>query len=268
MNFAEQNAENRNSLLHPHPRFIIRVRNIINGTRRCSFCNQTGHNITSCNDYRLDCFRDLCFLNKEIVNTTNEPRRNFKQWLMNYYIIYSEVVKAFAISKCHCRLNSLPELIIEKITNYIFQQEELPLYQEEEKEEEEKEEESLPDYIPFTERNYTAIQALLVLLSLDTYENNRNKFNINTNIQPLNLDQVEETCECTICYEDDLRGKNFITLNCNHKFCKNCFKDCLKHTPLSQQIPTCALCRTEISSIVVHDESVKNELNDLITHIN
>jgi hypothetical protein len=248
MNFAEQNAENRNSLSQPG--FMTRVRNIITGNRRCSFCNETGHNITSCNDNRLACFRNLCILNKGLCYLTNEPRRNFKQWLMNYYIEYSEIVKAFAISKCGCRLNSLPEFIIEKITNHFFQ-----------------EEEGFPDYIPFIEGDNIAAQAL-VLLSLAGYENNRNKFSINTNIQPLDSDKAEEICECAICYGDELREKNFITLNCSHKFCKDCFKGSLEHVPLSQELPTCALCRTEISSIVVHEESVKNELNELITYIN
>jgi len=246
MNFAEQNAENRNSL--SQPRFMTRVRNIITGNRRCSFCNETGHNITSCNDNRLACFRDLCILNKGLCYLTNEPRRNFKQWLMNYYIEYSEIVKAFAISKCGCRLNSLPEFIIEKITNHFFQ-----------------EEEGFPDYIPFIEGDNIAAQAL-VLLSLAGYENNRNKFTINTNIQLLDSDKAEEICECAICYGDELREKNFITLNCSHKFCKDCFKGSLEHVPLSQELPTCALCRTEISSIVVHEESVKNELNELIMY--
>ena len=250
MNFSEQNAENRNSLLHPQPRFMNRVRNIISGNRRCSFCNETGHNITSCNDHRLACFRDLCILNKGLCYLTNEPRRNFKQWLMNYYIEYSQVVKAFAISKCHCRLNSLPEFIIEKITSYIFQ-----------------EEEGFPDYIPFIEGDDIAVQALL-LLSLAGYENNRNKFIISTNIQTLDSDKTEEICDCAICYGDELREKNFIILNCSHKFCKDCFKGSLEHVPLSQELPTCALCRTEISSIIVHEENVKNELNKLITYIN
>lgn len=250
MNFAEQNVENRNSLLQPHPGFMNRVRNIISRNRRCSFCNETGHNITSCNDHRLACFRDLCILNKGLCYLTNEPRRNFKQWLMNYYIEYSQLVKAFAISKCGCRLNSMPEFIIEKITNHIFE-----------------EEEGFPDYIPFIEEDNIASQALL-LLSLAGYENNRNKFIISTNIQQLDSDEAEEICDCAICYGDELREKNFITLNCSHKFCKDCFKGSLKHVPLSQQTPTCALCRTEISSIIVHDESVKDELTELINYIN
>ena len=47
MSFSEQNAENRNSLLQPQPGFMNRVLNIMSGNRRCSFCNETGHNITS-----------------------------------------------------------------------------------------------------------------------------------------------------------------------------------------------------------------------------
>jgi hypothetical protein len=247
MNFAEQNAENRNSL--SQPRFMTRVRNIISRNRRCSFCNETGHNILTCNDNRLTNFKHLCILQKGIFYLTNNARFYFKQWLMNYYIQNSEIVKAFAISKCNCRLNTLPEFIIEQITNYIFEDREEPL----------------PDYIPLIEGHNIAAQAL-ILLSLEGYANNRrSKFIINTNIQPLDVVKSEEICECSICYGDELREKNFISLNCNHKFCKDCFKGSLEHTLLSQ-IPTCALCRTEISSIKVHDESVKNDLDELITY--
>ena len=69
--------------------------------------------------------------------------------------------------------------------------------------------------------------------------------------------------ECAICYEDDIPKKHSVTLNCQHKFCKDCFKGCLKST--TKVLPSCALCRADISSIIVHDDSVKSEFNNYLS---
>ena len=62
---------------------------------------------------------------------------------------------------------------------------------------------------------------------------------------------TENTCDCSICLEDDL--KEFVTLNCSHKFCKNCFNNHLSHTQLSTS--KCALCRETILSIIIYEDS-------------
>jgi hypothetical protein len=261
MNFENQTAENRNQInpinniqsrhimnplhyIRTRPiRYMNPLRTIINNNRHCSFCNAIGHNIRSCDDTRLTDFENECLTTKNICDLTNDSRDSFKQWLLYYYMnIDNNLIKSFAIRKCNCVINSSPNLFIENIINYIYQ-----------------EREEIQEFIPFTE-----IVSALLLLS--DYENNitRNKFTINKSIEKLDDDKSEELCDCAICYEDGLQNKNFITLNCEHKFCKDCFKGSLSHTLASQPIPTCALCRTEILSIVIHEESVKDELSDLI----
>ena len=261
MNFENQTAENRNQINDinniqrrhiMNPLHYIRTRHmnplriIINSNRHCSFCNANGHNIRSCDDTRLTDFENECLISKNICDLTNNSRVSFKQWLLYYYMnnnINNNLIKAFAVRKCNCLINSSPNIFIEKIINYIYQ-----------------EREEIQEFIPFTE----IVSALLLLSEDENMAIARNKFTIHKSIEKLDEIKSEELCECAICYEDGLQNKNFITLNCEHKFCKDCFKGSLSHTPLSQPIPTCALCRTEILSIIIHEESVKDELNDLI----
>lgn len=95
------------------------------GTSRCSFCNILGHNIRRCTDTRIIEFEQECRMSKSFCVWTVEPRNTFKEWLMEYYLIVnSEVVKAFAISRCSCRMFSNIDVIIDSITNYIYEEEE------------------------------------------------------------------------------------------------------------------------------------------------
>jgi hypothetical protein len=169
---------------------------------------------------------------------------------MEYYLIVDrEVVKAFAIRKCNCRMNSNIDEILVNITNYIYEDQQ--------------------------DINTGLIQEFYNLLQTHGHEGEEgeeeeekieatDKFNIATTIEQIDEQQGAENCECAICYEDGIPKKHSVTLNCNHKFCKDCFKGCLKSTPVYKDLPTCALCRADISAITVHDESVKSELDDYL----
>jgi hypothetical protein len=243
-------AENRNNVEQQPVRHTSnRIRNIISINRRCSFCNSNSHTISSCNDTRLNEFESVCLFNKRICDLTNNSRNNFKQWLINYYLDYSDLVKAFAISKCNCTNSYMPDIIVNKIIDYIYYERDI-----------------ISDYIPFsadlTQDDY---DRAMLLLSLQYGENDTTrKFNISTTIKKLDENKSEENCDCAICYGDNLKETNFVTLNCEHKFCKDCLKSSLEHTPLTQEKPHCALCRTEITSILTHDESIKEIFNNII----
>jgi hypothetical protein len=165
---------------------------------------------------------------------------------MEYYLIVDrEVVKAFAIRKCNCRMYSNIDEILVNITNYIYEDQE--------------------------DIDTGLIQEFYNLLQTHGNEveeeevETTDKFNIATNIEALDEQQSAEICECSICYEDGIPKKHSVTLNCNHKFCKDCFKGCLKSTPVYRDLPRCALCREDISSITVHDESVKSEFDEYLS---
>ena len=271
------NAENRNNIniiitnniINDWPRaymgrFINHI-NDINNANRCSFCNGTGHNIRTCTDTRITDFEEECRMSKSFCEWTENPHNTFKEWLMEYYLVIgSEVVKAFAVSKCNCRVSSNIDVVIDSVTSYIYEDQNEDEDQTEEDQNEEDQTEALDEVSIFD------MEAVVTLLSMQESSSNRertDKFNIIATVKTGDAVKMDEVCDCSICFEDDLREKNFVALNCQHKFCKDCFKGSLKNTPNYKDLPTCALCRADISAITVHDENVKNELTDLIEFI-
>jgi hypothetical protein len=228
---------------------IINGINNINNINRCSFCDGVGHNIRTCADTRIADFEEECQLSKTICDFTEEPRNSFKDWIIEYYLIVDrEVVKAFAIRKCNCRIYSTIDTIIANITNYIYGDQE--------------------------ETDTGLIQEFYNLLQTHGQEGEEeveenveatDKFSIATTIEQIDEQKGSEICECAICYEDGIPKKHSVTLNCKHKFCKDCFKGCLKSTAVYKDLPTCALCRADISAITVHSESVKGEFDDYLS---
>jgi len=257
MSFDAENRNNiniiitRNNIVNDWPRvYMGRIINHINGINnpnRCSFCNGIGHNIRTCSDTRITEFEEECQLSKTFCEWTVDPRDTFKDWLMEYYLIVDrEVVKAFAIRKCNCRIYSNVDEILVNITNYIYEDQQ--------------------------DINTGLIQEFYNLLQTHGQEGEgegenietTDKFNIATTIEEIDEKQGAEKCECAICYEDNIPKKHQITLKCKHQFCKDCFKGCLKSTAVYKDLPTCALCRADISAITVHDESVKAEFNEYL----
>lgn len=86
------------------------------------------------------------------------------------------------------------------------------------------------------------------------------KFNIETKISD-NQENLDEKCECDICYES-YEKQNFIKLNCNHEFCKDCIKKTLQNE--RKLIPNCAFCRSEIKNFEISNDSIREELNEFI----
>jgi hypothetical protein len=223
---------------------------LLNNT--CSFCGVAGHNIRTCNDSRITDFELECVNAKTLCSIFVEPINCFKLWLIDYYLdgINGTLVKAFAIRKCHCRISTTPDILIQRIISYFYDD----VFEEEE------------DYfIPFP-----PILDNILTESNSLIEEPQRKFNININTiiyQNENEDesQDQDHCECAICYEDAIPQTNSVTLNCNHEFCKDCFIGCLKNTPSYKELPSCALCRADINTITVYSESVKGELDDYLS---
>ena len=257
MSFDAENRNNiniiitrNNNIVNDWSRaYMGRIFNHINHINRCSFCDGVGHNIRTCTDTRIADFEEECQVSKNFCEWTLDPRNTFKDWLVEYYLIVDrEVVKAFAISKCNCRMYSTIDTIIANITNYIYGDQE--------------------------ETDTGLIQEFYNLLQTHGNEESNeveenleipDKFNITTTIEQIDEQKGAEKCECAICYEDNIPKKHSVTLNCQHQFCKDCFKGCLKSTPVYRDFPRCALCREDINSITVHDESIKSEFDDYLS---
>ena len=220
--------------------------------RHCDFCGSRDHYIRRCNDTRILDFKHLC-----ISTMLTHTDQDFKNWLINYQNDYGEVVKAFALSRCNWTTSDNLHSMLDKIIMYI------------------KEEITPPDLIRIESGSNTNYREILSNISVglsnilrkeiiqtSSTENERllrlglNNHLINQlNIIPIfKIDSdAENKCDCAICLEDDLREKEFVTLNCSHKFCKNCFNNHLSHAHLSQS--KCALCRETILSIIIYEDS-------------
>jgi hypothetical protein len=86
------------------------------------------------------------------------------------------------------------------------------------------------------------------------------KFYIATNITEENIKLAN--IECNICYEPKCNTE-FIKLNCNHEFCKECIKNILKTCHMFSD-PCCAYCRKQITTITYKNETIQTEFIDLI----
>lgn len=71
-----------------------------------------------------------------------------------------------------------------------------------------------------------------------------------------------EVKECAICYEN-VTVHHMVQYNCKHEFCGGCVTEMIK-TGARNQLPTCAMCRTEVSTFEIHAEYVLQKLEPLI----
>jgi len=261
---------------------LPRPSNIIgNRYRCCSFCREPGHTITFCNDGRLQDFKSLCEMQKEIFEnnreTSRNPKRAFKEWVINYSLENTTLVKAFAIRNCGSNTRDPIQANIDAIVDHFFDE----YY-------------GLPDLIDDNNdlilltddlfNNPENVRSLLVLLQMQAeaitnldyaytryrnhynnhYNNdndNEGKFTIETQVV-VEESKLEPACECNICY-NSTENAEFIRFNCNHDFCKECVKGILKacNTP---EGPKCAFCRSQITCMTYKSAEVKTEFVDLI----
>ena len=108
--------------------------------------------------------------------------------------------------------------------------------------------------------NLNVLRAALIISLIDSMRENINQEKPTINIDIIHNENTNENCECNICYET-YEKTNFVKLNCEHEFCKECVKNTIKSSK-----PCCAFCREDMKSFKVNSEDIKNEFNDLINH--
>lgn len=283
----EFNAENRNTM----------------PSRCCSFCRRAGHNITRCNSEPIRIFeRQTRNYINFIMPLRLEGRsylENLNYHLLNEALNDSNLVRAFAISRCgaNTRTNmaSCIQLIIQHFMPLIQNIETMNQISEDVRDfvqsqpvESQPAEEDQPAEgdqpvarivrrFGFLGSTYeTGFQGLLgrnnesllyammfieMIRSINESNSINRKFQIKTKIVE-NQDGLEEKCECNICY-DEHEKKNFIKLDCGHEFCKDCIKQSLQNE--RRETPCCAFCRSDIKNFELKLESIKDELDELIT---
>jgi hypothetical protein len=257
---AELNAENRNAGIIP--------------TRRCcSFCRNTGHNISTCNDRRLFDFEQLC-VNRE----ASLGIAGFRNWLLYYSTDNPNIVRAYAVRYCGCTIrnymhicvNSIIAKISELNANGGLRERGQPA--EGQEPEQARPQRELYENNVFTGRllHYFGLEPHDIIASTmflnmmfrirDELTHNR-KFNIQTSI--VECTHTNE-CECGICYEGKIQPE-FVKLNCGHEFCKDCIKEYLHN--VRTENPQCAFCRSEIKNMELSTQDIRNEFDDLINAI-
>ena len=88
-----------------------------------------------------------------------------------------------------------------------------------------------------------------IALNLISNESIFNKLNITVkkNEATMDADSLLKPVECGICYQT-YENNQFIGLNCNHEFCKQCIITCLRKE--KKQRACCAMCRTNINTMM------------------
>ena len=272
MSFENLNAENRgqNNVIPPTIR-----------RTHCSHCKEEGHNIRTCGHARL--VRVNSRVNRRI---TNDLIREFEfecarrvqygeldAFLENEIDTEPNLIRSFAIKKCGANNMTTRLDIIRLVNNYInriyvygarniydafightaFEEEEV---------------EEVTDVairaMEFALRRdmvmFMAAQVLTNFIQEGIEEENR-KFKIISTVNNNENEDINKLCECNICYEEK-EVKNFVKLNCNHEFCKDCVIGTMKSNRTNNLC--CALCRTEVKSIELRTNVVRDELSELI----
>lgn len=203
--------------------------------RKCSYCKEFGHNIKYCNHVSLCHFHETCIIKKA---TTANPLL-FAHWIALTSLERiggNLIIKAYGISKHGCRLRDNMHIIIEKITNNLY------------------------NFVENINENYVRLpepdisnssifnemigfNLMVYLLSRirqpNTPDENEIVIKLDYNTE---LNKHIDSIECGICYETK-KNEEIIKLNCNHDFCKCCIKQIVNIKV------ECPYCRTQISQI-------------------
>jgi hypothetical protein len=264
MSLEAFSAENRNQMPIPLSRRRVQC---------CSLCRQQGHNITTCNSDRLREFELICA--SAVINFDNTD--DFKNWLLRNYMNDQLLLKAFAIRKFRIFARCNLEQYIQCITEYIFR-----TY----KNTQQTENDILINNNIFinelaifltalgtrSQHIETETSAINPVYGFNEYISYLSQIGVSLTrseepIPPREItlirretieeENFNERCQCSICW-DDKELRQFVKLNCNHEFCK----DCIAHTlrPETRTNLCCALCRSEITTIAILTQEVHDEL--------
>jgi hypothetical protein len=226
------NAENRNNPL-------------FNSMSSCFFCRSSGHNIRNCNSISLIRFEELCI---QKYRSFGIPCF-FRNWLINFVLIEVHMVKAYSIRYCGAENSTnimiCLQLIETRISNLVLRINNQHIQYDN------------SDNEMFNELFYSFLDILGTQLQTEICR--ETKFNIGRKIIECS---DNENYECNICYEK-FEKKNFIKLNCNHEFCKNCLKKTLESTLTVE--PFCAYCRAEIKNMEITSQDICDEFNEILS---
>ena len=256
-------AENRNNIQFITP-LSIRV------SRCCSFCHQSGHNVSRCNSDRLLEFEIICA--NQVRNMTQQE---FKIWILTNYINQDLLLKSFAIRKCQSSSRLPTAIYIEHIISYIFRNYVLEETFEDDilnilvnfRNNSEINERLEPSIEDIQGINQTVLREYMLELFNNFLNTVRSQNSENRKLKIISTienDEICGNCECSICGEDK-EVKDFVKLGCNHEFCKDCLIKSIRAD--LRENPCCALCRTEVKYLRSRTELVHSELENLVAEM-
>ena len=241
----------------------------------CSFCRNEGHNITNCNDERLNEFENLLNQKKDECNGSI---REFNVWLLSEEVEY-RLIKAFAVRKCGGVSRDNLQTCCDNIADYIWG--------------EGYEEVNNNAWIEYDMLNFlhdisennvdmerlnlilsengmidpltNSVSSLFMLSLISTIRqeqqlydnelNNRNKIVVDLDTHSVCIGNED----CSICYEP-IERKNFVKLDCNHSFCKGCIQSIAVNCHQNYTTHKCAMCRNNVKQMTAYDVKVKEEI--------
>lgn len=266
-----------------HLSFASRVRQTM---RKCTYCYSTQHKITECNDERLVQFHNKLIRKKHDLRGFDKEDCIifFNIWLNEFS---AGLVKAYSIRYCATNTReTLPECI-RIITEKIFSEEEEEAAQRQEEEE----------YIPLLQGNtptpappfqlftdeevsfFLEPEMIELFYALrgrspsDIRTSVDRKYDIQTTLITCSQESKQEreeqrkleSQECDICYEE-YSVNQFVKYNCMHEFCGQCVQTVLRSCCPYRQ-PSCAICRTTISSLELREKGNVELLKDNLCEI-
>ena len=249
----------------------------------CSFCRQPGHNLQTCNSDRLREFEAICATQVLQTNTQDD----FKNWLNQNYMSEQLLIKAFAVKKFRITIRTSIERCVDLTAEYIFMiykntNETVEIVEHENEfendlmtfiqalsnERQEEIQEEILEERRISEHQQNIVMENMLMREMfiammsriinRTLQTENNKFKIISTINNNKNENIDQLCECSICY-DNKELKNFVKLSCNHEFCKECIIETMKIN--QNKNLCCALCRGEIKSIESRTNEVINEMS-------
>lgn len=263
----------------------MELRSENNNVRCCSFCRRPGHTVNNCNSIRLTNFERSCLIEIELsIRHHERPKERYLNWLFEYSLHNNDLIKAYARSKLgvnirnrrigvivydihnyHCRIYSIPENSIPNIPNIPITNNQTINNQ------------TINTIINNQSINYNdividytdidtvnMIDSLILLNSIGSLKINTIR-QVDIDIKLEEVEQkylIEENKECCICYEE-YECSNFVKLDCNHEFCKNCIQTQLKNIKNGKF--SCGLCRHNVKYLQVRTNEILEELKNIKT---
>jgi hypothetical protein len=240
-------------------------------TTCCSFCDEPGHNIRTCTDYRIENgWREILRRADFIRGLDDEGLENVIHSLQTFppLLLTAVAVKyaqSYANDSMETKLNNIRLWIQHETARYeSLSQEDKFAYlhwldpgtylpdgtiipHDDDVPELVTDDEDEDDFIPVNDINPVSTHLIEpFLLCIES------------------ADELAEQCECPICFEEDRTLLDMNTTSCEHSFCHSCI---MRHLRTKD---SCPMCRTTVRTLQVrqaeHYDEVKEAFGSITRH--